>query len=137
MNAWRDANRDDNIPFRYYKIYLRMNKKTKIYFGPPLSILTENEKNTLAISGKINRTAERYMEIIEQHSHITLTDAERDCLKQICQTGFMSTLEIHELADDVRDAEFEVEGLDREALIQKLESASFVELVATVEELGF
>lgn len=114
-----------------------MNTKNKIYFGPPLSILTENENNTLTISGKINRTAERYMEIIKQHSHITLTDAERDCLKQICQIGFMSTLEIHELADDVRDADYEVEGLDREALINKLESANYADLVALVEELGF
>lgn len=114
-----------------------MNKKTKIYFGPPLNILTENEKNTLAISGKINRTAERYIEIIKQHNHITLTDPERDCLKQICQIGFMSTLEIHELPDDVRAAEFEVKGLDREALINKLDSASYADLVALVEELGF
>ncbi len=114
-----------------------MNKKTKIYFGPPLSILTEHEKNTLAISGKINRAAERYMEIIKQHNCIELTDAERDCLNWICQVGFMSPLEIHELADEVRDAEFEVEGLDREVLINKLESASFADLVALVEALGF
>ncbi len=114
-----------------------MNKKTKIYFGPPLSILTENEKNTLEISGKINRVAERYMEIIKQHSRIELTDAERDCLKWICQIGYMSVLEIHELADDVRDTEFEIEDSDREALINKLEPASFADLVALVEELGF
>ena len=114
-----------------------MNKKTKIYFGPPLNTLTENEKNTLAISGKINRAAERYMEIIKQHNHITLTDAERDCLKQVCQVGFMSTLEIHELADDVRHEEFEIEGLDKEALLKKLGSASYADLVALVEELGF
>ncbi len=114
-----------------------MNKKTKIYFGPPLSLLTENEKNTLMISGRINRAAERYMAILKQHNRITLTDAEQDCLKQICQIGYMSILEIHELADEVRDAEFEVEGLDREALINKLESASFADLVALVETLGF
>jgi len=114
-----------------------MNKKTKIYFGPPLNVLTENEKNTLTISGKINRTAERYLEILKHHSHIELTDAERECLKQICQVGFMSTLEIHELPEDVRDADCEVEGLDREALTKKLESASYADLVALVEELGF
>ncbi|HEC12476.1 MAG TPA: hypothetical protein ENI80_04380 [Acidiferrobacteraceae bacterium] len=114
-----------------------MNKKTKIYFGPPLAVLTENEKNTLAISGKINRVAERYMEIIKQHSHIKLIGAERDCLIWICQMGYMSTLEIHELADEVRDADFEIEDTDREALINKLESASFADLVALVEELGF
>ena len=114
-----------------------MNTKTRIYFGPPLILLTENEKNTLEISGKINRTAERYMAIIKQHNRITLTEAEQECLTQICQIGYMSTLEIHELADEVRDAEFEVEGLDREALLNKLESASYADLVALVETLGF
>lgn len=113
-----------------------MNQKTKIYFGPPLSVLTENEKNTMEISGRINRTAERYLEILRHHG-LELTDAERECLKKICDFGFMATYEIRELADEVRAAEFEVEGLDREALIEKLESASFADLVAVVEELGF
>ena len=36
--------------------------KTPIFFGPPLAILTAGQKNTLEISGKINRTAERYLE---------------------------------------------------------------------------
>ncbi|MBE9516439.1 MAG: hypothetical protein IME93_05625 [Proteobacteria bacterium] len=114
-----------------------MNKKTKIYFGPPLNTLTENEKNTLAISGKINRAAERYMAIIKQHNHIKLNDAERDCIKQVCQVGFMSTLEIHEIPDDVRYEKFDIEGLDKEALLKKLEPASYADLVAMVEDLGF
>ena len=114
-----------------------MNKKTKIYFGPPLSLLTENEKNTMEISGKINRTAERYLEIIRHHNTIELAEPERECLVKICDFGFMAPYEIMELADEVRAEEFEVEGLDRDELIKKLESASFADLVATVEELGF
>lgn len=114
-----------------------LNQKTKIYFGPPLSILTENENNTMEISGRINRTAERYLEILRLHNNIELTEIERDCLVRICDFGYMAPYEIMELADEVRAAEFEVEGLDREALIKKLESASFADLVATVEQLGF
>ncbi len=114
-----------------------MNPKTKIYFGPPLIHLTENEKNTMEISGRINRTAERYLEILRHHKSIELTEPERFCLVKICDIGFMAPYEILELADEVRAAEFEVEGLDREALINKLESANFVELVSTVEQLGF
>lgn len=113
-----------------------MNKKTKIYFGPPLVTLTENEKNTLEISGRINRTAERYLEIMRRHG-VELTDVERDCLGKICDIGFLACYEIQELADDVRAAKFEMEGLDREALAKKLESASFIDLLAMVEELGF
>lgn len=114
-----------------------MNPKTKIYFGPPLIHLTENEKNTMEISGKINRTAERYMEILRHHGGLELTEPERACLVKICDIGFMAPYEIREMADDVRDGSFDIQGLDKEALIKKLEAASFVELVATVEELGF
>lgn len=128
---------DDNIRGTVLRESVcKMNQKTKIYFGPPLAALTEKEKNTLEISGKINRTAERYMEIMRYHG-IELTESERRCLTKICDFGFMATYEIRELADEVRAAEFEVEGLDREALIRKLESASFADLVAVVEELGF
>ena len=90
----------------------------------------------MEVSGKINRTAERYLEIMRHHS-IELTEPERNCLVKICDIGFMAPYEILELADEVRAEEFEVEGLDRVALINKLESASFADLVATVEQLGF
>lgn len=113
-----------------------MNKKTRIYFGPPLEMLTEKESNTLEISGRINRTAERYLEIMRLHG-LELTQPEKDCLVKICDVGFLACYEIRELADDVRDAEFEMEGLDKEALIEKLESASFEDLLSMVEDLGF
>jgi hypothetical protein len=41
--------------------------KTPVFFGPPLAILTDGQKNTMEISGKLNRTAERYMEMMEHH----------------------------------------------------------------------
>ena len=37
----------------------------------------------------------------------------------------------------VRQTEFECEGLNKEALAARLEAASFEDLVAMVEELGF
>ena len=113
-----------------------MNQKTRIYFGPPLSILTQNENNTLEISGRINRTAERYLEIMKGHG-IELTEQERGCLTKICDFGFMAPSEIREMAIDVRLSTFEAEGLDKEVLALKLEAASFADLVAVVEDLGF
>jgi len=113
-----------------------MNVKTKIYFGPPLAILTENESNTLEKSGKLNRTAERYMEIISHHG-IELNDDERACIAHICDFGFMAPLEIQELPDDVLETTFEAEGLDKTVLAKKLQSASFADLVSLVESLGF
>jgi hypothetical protein len=110
--------------------------KTPVFFGPPLAILTEGQKNTMEISGKLNRTAERYLEIQRRHG-VELTEPERKCIAHICNIGFMSTLEIRELPFEVGLTRFECEGLDKAVLKQKLEAASFVDLVMVVESLGF
>ena len=113
-----------------------MIPNTRIYFGPPLALLTADQTGTLKISGKINRTAERYLEIMRRHG-LELSQAERVCIVQICDIGFMSPQEIRELPFEVRQTEFESEGLNKEALAARLEAASFEDLVAVVEELGF
>lgn len=110
--------------------------KTNIFFGPPLAILAAGQKNTLEVSGKLNRTAERYLEILKYHG-LDLSEPERACIAHICNIGFMAPLEIRELPDEVRWTKFECEGLDKVALAAKLESASFADLVAIVESLGF
>jgi hypothetical protein len=110
--------------------------KTPVFFGPPLALLTDGQKNTLEISGKLNRTAERYLEIIQRHG-LELTEPERRCIAHICNIGYMSPLEIRELPFEVGHTAFECEGLDKPALKAKLEAASFADLVAVVESLGF
>ena len=110
--------------------------KTPVFFGPPLAILTAGQRNTLEISGKINRTAERYLELMRHHG-LQLSEPERKCLAHICQIGFMSPLEIRELPLEVSLTRFECAGLDKRALEQKLLAASFADLVAVVESLGF
>ena len=113
-----------------------MNRKTPIFFGPPLALLTEGEANTMEISGKVNRTAERYLEILNCHG-LELSEAERDCLIQLCGIGYMSPEDMRDLPDDVRFSVSTDQRLDKELLASKLESASFADLVATVEALGF
>lgn len=110
--------------------------KTPVFFGPPLAILTDGQKNTMEISGKLNRTAERYLEIQKRHG-VVLSEPERQCVAHICNIGFMSPLEIRELPFEVRMTAFECEGLDKAALAAKLEAASFADLVVVVESLGF
>jgi hypothetical protein len=114
----------------------RVVGKTNVFFGPPLAILTVGQKNTLEISGKLNRTAERYLEMLK-HQGVALTEPECKCLAHICHIGFMSPLEICELAMEVSLTKFDCDGLDKEALKIKLQSASFADLVAVVEQLGF
>lgn len=110
--------------------------KTNVFFGPPLAILSDGQKNTLEISGKLNRTAERYLEILQHHG-LELTEPERRCLAHICHIGFMSPLEIHELPFEVTMTAFDCDGLDKAALAAKLDQASFADLVAVVESLGY
>lgn len=110
--------------------------KTPVFFGPPLAILTDGQKNTLHISGKLNRTAERYLELMKCHG-LELSEPERQCLAHICHIGFMSPLEIRELPLEVSLTHFDCEGLDKVALEAKLRAASFADLVAVVESLGF
>ena len=71
------------------------------------------------------------------HHGLELTEPERLCLAHICQTGFMSPLEISELPFEVGLTRFECDGLDKVALATKLEAVSFADLVAVVESLGF
>jgi hypothetical protein len=110
--------------------------KTSVFFGPPLAILAQGQKNTMLISGKLNRTAERYLEILKHHG-LELSEPERLCLAHICHIGFMSPLEIEELPFEVTMTKFQWDGLDKTALAAKLEGASFADLVAVVESLGF
>ena len=93
--------------------------KTPVFFGPPLAILTEGQKNTLEISGKLNRTAERYLELMRHHG-LELSEPERQCIAHLCGIGFMSTLEIRELPFEVSLTHFECEGLDKAALAARL-----------------
>jgi hypothetical protein len=114
----------------------RVVGKTNVFFGPPLAILADGQKNTMEISGKLNRTAERYLEILRHHG-LELSEPERRCIAHICNIGFMSPLEIRELPFEVTLTGFECEGLDKADLAKKLDSASFADLVAVVESLGF
>ncbi len=96
----------------------------------------DGQKNTMQISGRLNRTAERYMELIRHHG-LALSEPERRCLVEICGIGFMSPLEIRELPLEVELSRFEAEGLDKPALPARLRAATFADLVAVVESLGF
>lgn len=114
----------------------RVIGKTPVFFGPPLAILTDGKNNTMEISGRLNLAAERYLEILRHHG-LALAEPERKCLIHICNTGFMSPLEIRELPMEVRMTSFACDGLDKEALAQRLDAASFADLVVVIESLGF
>jgi hypothetical protein len=49
----------------------------------------------------------------------------------------MSPEDIRDLPDDVRFSVFDDKSIDKDALADRLEAASFADLVATIEALGF
>lgn len=112
-----------------------MAKKSSVYFGPPLVALTSDLKESDSVSGKINRMAERYSAMIKRHT-IELTDSEKTILGNCLSGTFADPLLIRHLADEVEDSDF-AELDDAKSLVVKLRNASFADLVATVETLGF
>jgi hypothetical protein len=75
-------------------------------------------------------------ELLRCHG-LQLSEAERRCVAYVCGIGFMSPLEIRELGLEVSLTSFESEGLDKPALAARLDAASFADLLALVESLGF
>ena len=121
-----------------------MAKRQTVYFGPPLAALTEDLKELDTVSGRINRAAERYGEILKRHG-VALTEEERCVLGKCLRVGLFGSdrarsrvgpvLILH-LADTVADSEF-ADQSEARSLIDKLRAASFADLVATVEGMGF
>lgn len=112
-----------------------MAKKSSVYFGPPLAALTADLKGSESVSGRLNRVAERYLELLKRHG-LDLTEAERLILGNCLSGSFCEPLMIRHLADEVEDSEFAGQPEARD-LIVKLRGASFSDLLATVEQLGF
>lgn len=110
-----------------------MGKKSSIYFGEVLAEHTTALAEFDSISGRINRTAERYVAICKQHG-IDVTEAEAEHIKAALSGTFVEPLLIKYLADEIRDTSSAV--VDVGALAKKLEGASFADLVALVEQLG-
>ena len=117
-----------------------MAKKSSVYFAPPLAALTAQPVRgdlTDSVSGRINRCAERYMEIIRLHA-LTLNDSERQVLGDVLSGTWADPLLIRHLADEVADSDAARDGDPAATSLEALlRAASFADLVATVEAAGF
>jgi hypothetical protein len=111
-----------------------MSKKS-VYFGPPLEAIAADVKAGGSLSGRLNAVAERYQEIVKRHG-VELTDDERQVLGDCLSGTWADPLLIRHLADEVDDSDHA--GTDAAvSLAAKIRAASFADLVATVEKLGF
>ena len=112
-----------------------MGKKSSIYFGPVLIEHTSGLETGDSVSGRINRTAERYVEVCKRHG-IELSDDERIFLANILMGSFVDPLLIRHLPHEIRDSD-KSGDINLEALAEKIENANFADRVALVESLGF
>lgn len=112
-----------------------MSRKSSVYFGPPLEALTSSLSDEDSVSGRINRAAERYLEIVKRHD-LKLTEEERLILGNCLSGSWVDPLLIRHLADEVADSEY-ADTKDAKVLIKKLQNANFADLVAEVERLGY
>lgn len=111
-----------------------MSKKSSVYFGPPLAALTSGLKPHDSVSGKLNRTAERYLAICERHG-IDLTPDEKLVFSSVLLGSLVDPLFIQCLADEVADSDFRDTDA-AQSLLKKIRSASYADLVAMVECYG-
>ena len=112
-----------------------MGTKKSIYCGQPLMGVVRTLKKGQSLSGRLNQMAERYLAICREHG-VDLTDEEATILGNCLSGTFVEPLLIRHLADEVEDSEWADEEAAK-SLIRKLRSASYADLVATVEKLGF
>ena len=111
-----------------------MSRRSSVYFGASLETLTANLTAEDSVSGRLNRAAERYLEILKRHD-LNLTEEERAILGNCLSGSFVDPLCIRHLADAVEDFEL-ADSRAGQALIAKLRDAPFADLVAEVERLG-
>lgn len=112
-----------------------MSKRSSVYFGPPLEALTSSLTDADSISGRINRAAERYLEIVKRHD-LKLTKDEKAILRNCLSGSWVDPLFIRHLDHEVADSEH-AGSKEGRALLKKLEAASYADLVAEIERLGF
>jgi len=114
-----------------------MAKKSSVYFGPPLMALTTGLRDGDSVSGKLNRTAERYLDIIKRQG-LDLDETEAMIIRNCLMGSVVEPLLIRHLADEVEDSEFmNTHPQTCKPLVERLRQASFADLVATIERLGF
>lgn len=109
-----------------------MSKKSSVYFGGTMQEHTSQLEPWDSISGRVNRTVDRYVAICKRHG-IDLTEAERDHISRLSRAHFFGLELIEDLEGRVRRSQSEVINVDH--LADKLRRASLADLVSLIESL--
>lgn len=112
-----------------------MSRRTTIYMGKLLEEHTTNLAERDSVSGRINRTVERYISICQQHrGRVDLTVDEADFLTLFLGDDWADPLQIKYLPQEIRQAKSDI--VDVNQLADKIDNVSFADLIALVEVLG-
>ncbi len=109
-----------------------MAKRSSVYFSKTLVQHTSDLPDNDSVSGRINRSVERYVAIVQEHG-VELTDAEIDHINGHCD-DFANILQIKYLAEEIRKTKSDV--IDTGQLADKLATVTFADLVTLMESLG-
>ena len=112
-----------------------MAKKSSVYFGKPLIELINDRKKGSSVSGKINKTADRYMLICKNHG-VKLTANECAVLCNFLEGKTINAMLIKHLFSELEQHET-TKIVAKKTLINKLAQHSIADIVAMIESLGF
>ena len=106
-------------------------------FTPSPQLRDNLESRKEGTTERLNQIWDRY-NYLQQQSGIHLEPAEKQVLVNLLSGSFIEPSFIEHLAHEVIDSDDYIDGVDAaKSLYNKTENASYAELLATIERMGF
>ena len=106
-------------------------------FTPSPKLRTNLESRSEGTTERLNQIWDRY-EYLQMQSGIHLEPAEKQVLLNVLSGSYIEPSFIEHLAHEVIDSDDYLAGTDAaKTLYEKAKNASYAELLATIERLGF
>lgn len=112
------------------------NKKTSLYKAEPILRLEQSMKTSDTLSGKINKTVDRYQHIIRSDMP-ELTDNEINIIGNCLSGTFIDPLTVEYLDQDIGDYDdLANENINYPELVEKIKKMTIGQRYAVLEKLG-
>ena len=106
-------------------------------FTPSPKLRANLEERREGTTERLNQIWDRY-EYLQLQAGIHLESAEKQVLLNVLSGSFIEPSFIEHLAHEIIDSDDYIEGIDTaKTLYEKVKNATYAELLATVERLGY